>query len=111
MILKFPPVNKYGRTSELSENNPSTNSRPKNGPTVLMAWKTLMALAGTGLFIVNSSSESVSLPDGGGDNAMFGPIASGADFRQHAPAHDADGITHAQQLRQIGADENDGLAL
>jgi hypothetical protein len=32
MILKLPPLRKKGRTSELNENRPMTNARPRNGP-------------------------------------------------------------------------------
>src|SRR5580658_3468268 len=111
MILKFPPVKRKGRTSELSEKRPSTRIRPKKGPRTFNARKRLEALSGADLFMAHSCPSGLILSNSGGDDAVLGPLAGGASFREHAAAHDADGVADAQKFGQIGADENNGFAL
>src|SRR5271170_2497309 len=111
MILKLPPVYRYGRTSELSENRPSTRSRPKNGPSTLIRRKRLKALPGADVFMNFLCSSRVCLSDGRSHDPVFSPLFHWANFRQHAPAHHADGVAYAEEFRQIRAYENNRFAL
>src|SRR5689334_18789058 len=50
MILKFPPVRKYGLTVELSENNPITSSSPRKGPSTFKMRREAVGFLNRALF-------------------------------------------------------------
>ncbi len=49
--------------------------------------------------------------EGGGDDLVLGPIGRGPGCDDGAAAHDGDGVADAEKLGQVGADEEDGLAV
>src|SRR6266513_3542577 len=111
MILQLIPVKKWARTAGLSENSPMTKARPNTGPMALSSRRGFRRLNRERSPIRRSARADVRLPDGRGHQSAFVPLSRRANGRQHAAAHHADGVAHAQQFGQIRADEDDGFAL